>query len=150
METKVVHIIIGLLKEQHAEIVRDMQALQEILKLPVSLENEQKVRKLLKVLDHRVILHLVQEDQLLYPRLSIVEQDPIQEMARRFIDEMGGMAGEFSRYMQRWQTEDELVHHWEQFIEHTRVLADRLIRRIEREERELFPLVDSLDSGVGR
>ncbi|MBF0434259.1 MAG: hemerythrin domain-containing protein [Magnetococcales bacterium] len=145
MEAKVVHVIIALLKEQHAEIVLDMEHLQEMLRHPVCLECEQNVRKLMKILDQRVILHLVQEDQLLYPKLLQSGYAPIQDMARRFIQEMGGMAVEFSRYMQQWQSADELVTHWEQFVEQTRQLADRLIRRISREENELFPLIDSLD-----
>ncbi|MBF0174297.1 MAG: hemerythrin domain-containing protein, partial [Magnetococcales bacterium] len=117
MSANVVHVISGLLKAQHREILRDFEQLKGLLEGPFNLRCVQRVREILKVLDQRVILHLTQEDQLLYPRLRQEEHVEIQRMAVLFMAEMGGVGQEFNEYIQRWQSEQNLVAQWESFVE---------------------------------
>ncbi|MBF0423470.1 MAG: hemerythrin domain-containing protein [Magnetococcales bacterium] len=147
METRVLHVIIGLLKTQHAEIIRDLENLKGQIALPFSLKRMQNVGRMLRVLDQRVVLHLIQEDQLLYPKLVLAKNSRLRATANRLQTEMGGMAYEFSLYIRRWRSEAELVHHWGVFVEESLGLTTRLSERIRREEDELFPLLDPWDPG---
>ncbi|MBF0348992.1 MAG: hemerythrin domain-containing protein [Magnetococcales bacterium] len=145
MSANVVHVISGLLKAQHREILRDFEQLKGLLEGPFNLRCVQRVREILKVLDQRVILHLTQEDQLLYPRLRQEEHVEVQRMAVLFMAEMGGVGQEFNAYIQRWQSEQNLVAQWESFVEDSLQVISRLEWRIHREENELFVLLDALD-----
>ncbi|HIJ83279.1 MAG: cation-binding protein [Magnetococcales bacterium] len=145
MEKKIIPIVSELLKVQHSEILRDLIKLREQLNRPFSLKCLQKVRELLKVLDQRVLLHLTQEDQLLYPGLLTDRHPEIRKTASLFTKEMGGLGFEFSEYIHRWQSEQELIGHWDAFVADSHKIADQLLWRIDREENELFPLLEALD-----
>ena len=86
-----------------------------------------------------LIGHLKVEDWTVYPKL-ISHRDPVvAATARRFNDEMGGLASAFSCYSRRWTTM-MIQTHWAEFCSDTAEFVEALTRRIKREEAELYPL----------
>lgn len=141
----VIHVISGLLKTQHFEIIKDLHSLEIHLEKPFSLEVLGNIRAILRGLDHRVVLHLAQEDNILYPRLLECSHDGIRRLASGFMADLGGLSAEFPKFVQRWQSEDAMVERWPEFVaESFRVIA-LIHRRIEMEEQQLFPLIDQLE-----
>lgn len=145
MEYHVVHVLSGLLKTQHLEILRDLETLKGLLNEPFGRKSLQKIRGILHDLDQRVMLHLTQEDKLLYPKLSNHRHEDLRRLGVEFIAEMGSIAVEFLGYIHRWRSEEELTIHWNLFVEESQAIVSRLSWRIEREEKVLFPLLDTMD-----
>lgn len=145
MEIPVIHILSGLLKTQHLEILRDLEMLQTLLNKPFSRKSLQTIEIILHELDQRVMLHLTQEDQLLYPKLLHHRHEGLRHLGNTFMTEMGNVARDFSEYIRRWRSKEALTIHWSHFVEESLAITSQLIWRIEREEKELFPLLDAMD-----
>lgn len=94
-----------------------------------------------------VIAHLKSEDWLLYPRLLKSPSSTLARKARAFSDEMGGLAGVYATYADEW-TAHRIEDDWVGYCEETCGLVDALIRRIERENKELYPLLEQLDKAA--
>ncbi|MGH6787109.1 MAG: hemerythrin domain-containing protein [Novosphingobium sp.] len=84
--------------------------------------------------------HLKVEDWVLYPRLIDGSDLAVAAIARAFCDEMGGLAAAFIVYVERWDS-PAIEADWPGYRAATAPILKALITRIEREERELYPLV---------
>lgn len=86
-----------------------------------------------------LIGHLKVEDWTIYPMLAAHPDAAVAAKARRFSDEMGGLASAFAHYSRRWTTLT-IQSNWAGFRSETAEIIAALTRRIEREEAELYPL----------
>ncbi len=91
-----------------------------------------------------LIGHLKTEDWVLYPRLLVSPDKHIAATARAFIDEMGGMAAAYIGRTEKWSA-DVIAADWAGYCRDSRTLLEALSNRILRENRELYPLLESLD-----
>ena len=89
----------------------------------------------------QLLAHLTREDWLLYPCLLQSSDRVIVATAQSFIDEMGGMLKALKAWVAIWPTE-RIFAEWATFGIETSNLLDALARRIVRENRELYPLVE--------
>ena len=89
-----------------------------------------------------LIGHLKTEDWALYPALFRHPDAKVSATARRFSDEMGGLANAFAVYSERWTTMT-IQANWRAFCLESQDIIDALVRRIEREESELYPLAEA-------
>jgi len=89
-----------------------------------------------------LIAHLKTEDWALYPELFRNEDATVSTTARRFNDEMGGLASDFSVYSSRWTTMT-IPANWTAFCSESREIIDALVKRIECEEAQLYPLAQA-------
>lgn len=85
--------------------------------------------------------HLTREDWLLYPSLLQASDRRIAETAQSFINEMGGLKAAYKDWSGRWPTK-RVSQEWVGFVRETTDLLDTLSHRIERENTELYPLVE--------
>ena len=88
-----------------------------------------------------LIAHLKSEDWALYPELFRHPDAAVAATARRFSDEMGGLASAFAVYSNRWTTMT-IQSNWTGFCSESREIIDALTKRIEREEADLYPLAE--------
>ena len=95
----------------------------------------------------RLIAHLKAEDWLLYPRLLESGNPEIASTARRFVDEMGGLAAAFNAYVEGWDA-FRIEREWDTYKRETAAIIDALRTRIMRENRELYPLLERLDKAA--
>jgi hypothetical protein len=103
-----------------------------------------ELRRLLAQLAGKLSVHLAMEDETLYPRLLAHAEARVSSLARLYVDEMGGLAESFRRYVDRWPTPAAIAARPAIFADDTRGVLEALRTRIAREDRELYPLVDSL------
>ena len=96
-----------------------------------------------KDLAETLIGHLKVEDWMLYPDLLESADPVIVRTARAFSAEMGGLAAAFLDYSEKWQSA-AIDRDWHGFCRETAELAHELRHRIERENSELYPLLEML------
>lgn len=96
-------------------------------------------------LNRVLLMHLAKEDRLLYPRLQACGDVRTEAMATRFAREMGGLAEAYLAYANGW-THNRILGDWDGFAADTRKIVRALRQRIEREERDLYPLLTA-DAG---
>ena len=94
-----------------------------------------------------LIRHLKTEDWILYPRLSRSSDGHVVATSRAFTEEMGGLAREFGDYCERWRAY-EIEHDWKGYQRETATILRVLARRMRREGRELYPLLEVTERSV--
>lgn len=91
--------------------------------------------------------HLNCEDWALYPRLQASGVPELARMANEFVEQMGHIADDFEAYDRKW-TARRVAADWPAFCRETEAILAVFSTRLEREDRELYPLADGLDLGV--
>jgi hypothetical protein len=131
----------GNFRKQHAEILEIAKNIDANLpRLPGAAGD---VRALLNSLAAKVSIHLAIEDEALYPRLRAHQDARVQNTAKKFTDEMAGIKDAFQKYLKAW-TEGAIKANVAGFATETRGLFGALGQRIQRENTELYPLLDKL------
>lgn len=131
------------LREEHAEIVKIVRRLADFVELPSS-PPQVELFALRRELSSALIAHLKAEDWVLYPRLINSGDDEIATIASDFSNEMGGLAAAYLAYSDKWNTV-AIAADWAGYCTETGVIIDALTNRIQRENRELYPLLEQLD-----
>lgn len=103
------------------------------------------LRKMLSTLAGKVNFHLAMEDKALYPRLMQDKKSHANVLAGKFMTEMGGLAGVFTEYNNKWQV-SAIRNDRAGFGNETRKVFGALAKRIARENSELYPLADTIPS----
>lgn len=94
-------------------------------------------------LRENLVRHLKCEDWILYPRLMATGDKELMRITRDFEIEMGDLAADFAAYDEKW-TGERAAADWAGFCRETAAIFDMLAARVEREERELYPLAETL------
>ncbi len=131
------------LREEHAQLVSIVRRLSEEIgqdKPGPSAE----LHVLRRELSSTLIRHLKAEDWILYPKLLGSSDTAVVATARKFNDEMGGLAAAFMAYSEKWGPL-AIERDWAGYREETATIADALTQRITRENRELYPLLERFD-----
>lgn len=134
------------LRTEHAELLEVARRLREMIALP-SPPAKHDLFEIRRQLAATLIGHLKTEDWVLYPRLLASEDPHIAATARAFSDEMGGLAATFVDYIERWKA-DTIADDWAGYCRDSGALIDALTKRIGRENRELYPLLEKLDQAA--
>lgn len=90
-----------------------------------------------------LVRHLKCEDWILYPRMMATGDPELMRITREFEIEMGGLAADYVAYDDKW-TREAIIADWQGFCGETRTVFGLLATRVEREERELYPLAETL------
>jgi len=128
------------LRQEHAELVGIVSELQVLIDRdvpPASVELFNVRRKLSSVL----ISHLKAEDWVLYPPLLTCDDPKIAATAKRFVDEMGGLAQAYSVFNERWDALS-IESDWAGYCKAAQGIIEALTSRIIRENRDLYPLLE--------
>ena len=94
-------------------------------------------------LRENLVRHLKCEDWILYPRLMATGDQELMRITRDFEIEMGDLSADFIAYDDKW-TGERVAADWPGFGRETVEIFDILAARVEREERELYPLAETL------
>lgn len=128
------------LRADHDVLVRLVNDFRHILQQPVAPAGIDLV-KFRSAFSKELLAHLTREDWLLYPSLLQSSDKVISGTAQRFLDEMGGLLTAYKTWSGEWPTE-RIVANWQKFVTETSALLDTLAQRIDRENNELYPLVE--------
>jgi len=129
-------------RKQHEELLVIAGRLTKLLD-PVRLAADAASARIqLSDLAGKLKVHLAMEDKGLYPRMIGDTDSSVRDVAKRFVDEMGGIATVFTEYMDRWRSTGAIQQSPQQFVKETRDLVGALASRIDRENTQLYPLLD--------
>lgn len=90
-------------------------------------------------------IHFAQEDRMLYPSLMASGRGGVAAVARAFFEEMGQIGPVFVAYSEQWRSIEAILSRPAVFRSESAALFAALGGRIERENRELYPLADAMD-----
>ena len=128
--------------QQHEDILRIAKEMSKLLDPNILGKDAQPVRSLLSTLSVKLKIHLASEDRSLYPELLNHKDANVKATTKKFMDEMGGISAVFVKYTEKWVSADTIQKNPNDFIKETEGLFSALAKRIEKENRELYPLVD--------
>lgn len=93
----------------------------------------------INMLAGKLKIHLDTEDKFLYPDLLNGNNEVLNTMAKEYMKEMGNISSEFIKYKNSFNTKNKIMSNIEQFKIKTVEIFETLERRINKEERELYP-----------
>lgn len=125
-------------RQQHREVLDMVSELNQKLKEKA---DAQDLRTALSALAGKLNFHLAMEDKALYPRL-MKSDGAAQGIAKKFMEEMGGLADNFEAYNKKWQV-SAIRNDPAAFASETHKVFAALGKRIARENAELYPLADN-------
>lgn len=130
------------LRAEHAALIALARIVTELLQAPGPAQPTQLASARAR-LREMLVRHLKCEDWILYPRLRATGDPDLMRITRESELEMGDLAEEYVAYDDKWTTES-VAARWEEFSRETIEVFGLLAVRVEREERELYPLADRL------
>lgn len=119
-----------------------------VARLGALIERPQAPRPLhLLALRHELLstlaAHLDEVDLHVYPRLSLSPDTLIATTARTFSEDMGSLADAYRAHCKRWAA-DAIAGDWTGYCVDCRELLGTLTNRMTRENRELYPLLETV------
>ena len=129
-------------RQQHDEILQVVKDISARLSPTELAADATEVRSLLSVLAAKLTIHLKTEDRFLYPQLIGHKDENIRNLASKYMNEMGDIVHSFDAYLGRWPVADTIQKNTVEFAQDTARLFDVVGKRIEREDSELYALVD--------
>lgn len=130
------------LRAEHAAIVTLSRFMMDMVAAPTP-PRPTELAAVRGMLRDTLVRHLKCEDWALYPRLRATGDLVLNQLAKEFVDEMGHIAGDFAAYDTRW-TPEIIDACWPDFCAETIGILDALAMRIEREDRDLYPVAERL------
>jgi hemerythrin-like domain-containing protein len=139
--------IIQNFREQHDELLIIANKIWSCLHVPALADDASGVRMLLADFLGKLTVHLAMEDNVLYPRLLQNSDRNIRTSAQTFVREMGSISDDLKIYKTRWTSALIIQENPEQFIEQTKNIFEKMVKRIEKENEELYVNAEKLFSG---
>jgi len=129
-------------REQHRGLLNLAKKINELL-VPGQLANDAtEVRMCLADLSGKLKVHLAAEDHSLYPSLLKHEKEEIRAIVQQFIDEIGSLSTVLMGYLEKWPSPLPIQDNPGDFIKDTKGILSALAGRIEKEDNQLYPLLD--------
>lgn len=135
-------------RKQHDELVELLGRLAPSLTAEAARDRPDGARRALSQLWGKLTIHLAMEDDVLYPRLTKCGDALAEAKARSFAEEMGPLRARFEEFLARW-TELKIGDDPAGFAAETQQVIKALATRVDRENRELYPLADRV-LAIGR
>lgn len=129
-------------QEQHKELLAMAGELNALL-VQGTLEKEGgPARQILGELAGKLTVHLAMEDKVLYPTLLNSGRKEAADLAQRYLDEMGGIKQAFTAYLAAWPSGSAIQKDPAGFITQTKGIIAAVGKRIEAEEKHLYPAAE--------
>jgi len=128
---------------QHENIKKSAIKLANMIRAGELEENTLVAGGLVKKLLFDITSHLKIEDEKVYPMLESHSDTRVRTVSLAFRNEMGRMAPKVVTWGERWDS-NSISSEPNAFINETRGIFQMLKNRIEREEKELYPLLSNL------
>lgn len=129
-------------RRQHGELLHIAKQMSELFNAEELTKDASAIRGLLSTLAGKLNVHLTMEDNSFYPTLLNGKDEEKKQIAQKYIDEMGQIKVVFGEYLKKWPTAKVIQSNPEEFIKETKGIFEALAKRIDKEDNELFPLVD--------
>ena len=142
-------ISIEMLRKQHADIMEQVDTILKAIRGNEVVLNKELVQELVTKISDELRLHLLVEDDLLYPALMKDPKESIRNIAYMYVAELGGIKDTFKKYKAKWTRNEAIAESIEAFKSETEALITLLKKRIDKENNELFPLFENRTYRIG-
>ena len=133
-------------RDDHQKLLDFIKQISQNLDADELSKDAKKVKKLIFDFIGHLHVHLLVEDKALYPQLLKYPNETIKLKAEKFIKEMGNISQEVVDYKHKWTNAFQIQKNPQEFIEDTNNIISILSKRIEREDNDLYDLIDELES----
>lgn len=131
------------LRGQHNDMAKIIGEISSKLSVEYCKTNPSEISHKLASLIGKLKIHLSSEDKALYPTLLASTDPKVKTTAEAFMKEMGGIAPSVEAYFTKWALASHIQKNPEDFIKETKDLFAALAKRIDREHKDLYPLLDA-------
>lgn len=131
---------------QHAGLLRMAVELTTAMQQPFSPEALRQVRVQVARLKGAMLVHARMENDALYPYLMSHPDPEVAERATALFDELGEMYDGFAEFDARYALVDCNERSANEYYSAIRRLLKRLGKRMQREDMELYPLVERAEA----
>lgn len=129
------------MRQQHHEILAIVGQVAEIIRSGRVAAYASAIRSTLNDFDGKLNAHLETEERTVYPTLEQHRDAQVRQLADHFSDEMGNLLETIMGYSRRWQIQ-EIASDPVEFAQASKFIFAALEARVDREDHELYPLVD--------
>lgn len=130
-------------KEQHAQILQQVQALRELAHAGVATHAPEISRTILGMTS-TIKLHLAAEDRALYPALQKGHDAELARMGQKLQDEMGSLAETYVGFATHWSKVEHLRSDEQGFKSAANLVLRALHERVQLENRDFYPRIEAL------
>lgn len=129
------------LKRQHKEVIEMVDAVLENIKRNTVEENISDVVRSINTISGKLKIHLLNEDKHLYPKISKSSDPSLNAFGRKYSQEMDGFTKAYEEYKFKYNTSNKIKSDVSKFEKDSKDIFKVLMNRIDREEKELYPLL---------
>lgn len=86
-------------------------------------------------------IHLLSEDDFMYPALKTSTDSQIRDLAVSYSEEMGDLVTEFTTYKNRFNTKNKVLTDVKEFLPVTKLIISKIKTRVEKEDNNLYQLI---------
>lgn len=128
-------------KREHVDLLAAVSALRDLVQGGVQAHAEAIVTQLV-TMSSAIKLHLAAEDRMLYPVLAHAADPQVAQVGQQFQQEMGDIAHAYASFAARWNLAGKISADPEGFRADANSVFKALHQRVQRENRELYPLAE--------
>ncbi len=129
------------LKRQHTEVMALADNILSCIKNNTVAQNLNDIAKSINIITGKLNIHLLNEDKYLYPFLLNSPESSLNSFGKKYSDEMIQVAKAYEDYKSKYNTAIKIQQDIKKFCEDTKHIFEAISSRIEREEDELYPLL---------
>ncbi|KRQ85763.1 hypothetical protein ABG79_02464 [Caloramator mitchellensis] len=129
------------LERQHAEIRELITNISRSVDYKPLEENIDIIVKYINTLAGKITIHMNTEDNFLYPALLNSNNEQIRIIAKEYKQEMGNISNLFNLYKNKFNTKSKILNNIETFSKETIDILSLLQKRIEKEDKNLYPKI---------
>lgn len=127
--------------DQHESIKKEISVIKHLTGENDVEANVKDIALHVSTLAGKIKIHLSMEDKYLYPELQKRGSNQEKTMATAFQKEMGGLADAFVLYKDQYNTVPKIMKNLGQLKSDTLQIFEKIEKRIEKEEKELYKLI---------
>lgn len=129
------------LDRQHKNIAEEINFIELQLEKSSSEINTVEVASHINKLAGQLKIHLLDEDKFLYPELLKSQDGETEELAKKYMEEMGGLSQEYTNFKNSYNTSSKINEKRETFIQDGKAIIKALKKRMDKEDTGLYNLI---------
>lgn len=129
------------LEKQHISIKEEIETIEDMAGKAGYEDNLMEITLHINKLAGLLNIHLLSEDDYMYPALKESMDTELKAMAESYSLEMGDLVTEFTAYKNRYNTKNKVLADSKNFLPMTKEVLNKIKNRIEKEDNKLYALI---------
>lgn len=131
------------MNKQHGRIKEEVASLENEIKKGIENMNPSELALHINYLAGQLKVHLLEEDEFLYPNLIKCGDVEIQNMADEYNNEMGSLVSDYTGFKSQYNTSNKISADKETFMKEIKRILKALNDRIAKEDNGLYHLIET-------